>query len=152
MLRITRKEDWAHCPEKQNPADVGSRGELASKLKENELWWKDPGWLSMLQREELGEAERTWIRCGQDELKSDRNYNDLARKLKLEEHENDGILRCIGKLENSDLELELQQAYHPSKASQAVKTGNRGMSEKNTPQWSTINTWRAEITVLRAKG
>ncbi|XP_068749239.1 uncharacterized protein [Montipora capricornis] len=46
ILRLTRKEDWAHCPGEQNPADVGSRGERASKLKENELWWKGPYWLS----------------------------------------------------------------------------------------------------------
>ena len=46
ILRITRKEDWAHCPGEQNPADVGSRGELASRLKENELRWRGPAWLS----------------------------------------------------------------------------------------------------------
>ena len=46
ILRLTRKEDWAHCPGEQNPADVGSRGERALKLKENELWWKGPYWLS----------------------------------------------------------------------------------------------------------
>lgn len=46
ILRLTRKEDWAHCPGEQNPADVGSRGERASRLKENELWWRGPAWLS----------------------------------------------------------------------------------------------------------
>ena len=37
ILRLTRKEDWSYCPGEQNPADVGSRGECASRLKENEL-------------------------------------------------------------------------------------------------------------------
>ena len=46
ILRMTGKEDWAHCPGEQNPADIGSRGELASRLKENELWWRGPAWLS----------------------------------------------------------------------------------------------------------
>ena len=46
ILRITRKEDWAHCPGEQNPADIGSRGEFASRLKKNELWWRGPTWLS----------------------------------------------------------------------------------------------------------
>lgn len=46
ILRMTRKEDWAHCPGEENPADIGSRGELASRLKENELWWQGPAWLS----------------------------------------------------------------------------------------------------------
>ena len=46
ILRITRKEDWAHCLGELNPADVGSRGELASRLKENELGWRGPTSLS----------------------------------------------------------------------------------------------------------
>ena len=35
LLGITQKEDLAHCPGGQNPADIGSRGDLASRLKEN---------------------------------------------------------------------------------------------------------------------
>ena len=46
ILRMKRKEDWAHRPGEQNAADIGSRGELASRLKENELWWWGPAWLS----------------------------------------------------------------------------------------------------------
>lgn len=185
ILRITRKEDWAHCPGEQNPADVGSRGELASRLKENKLWWRGPAWLSgpkeewpvaqicetpqsideekkmtvtvtgvtskfgisnvieinafsrlgrllrvtawvkrflfnlqcirndtekregMLCGSEIAEAERIWIKSSQDELKSNRNYEDLATKLKLMDH--GGLLRCKGRLENSDLEPESQQ-------------------------------------------
>ena len=152
MLRITRKEDWAHCPEKQNPADVGSRGELASKLKDNELWWKDPAWFSMLQREELGEAERTWIRCAQDKLKSDRNYNNLARKLKLEECDNDGILRCIGRLENSDLELELQQLIILPKHHKLSKLVKEECHRRTHHSGVRSTLARAEITVLGAKG
>ena len=47
ILRLTRKEEWVYCPVSQNPADVGSRGECASRLKENELWWTGPSWLSI---------------------------------------------------------------------------------------------------------
>ena len=46
ILRTTRKEDCAQCPGEENPADIGSRGELATRLKENVLWWRDPAWLS----------------------------------------------------------------------------------------------------------
>lgn len=46
ILKLSRKEDWSHCPGDENPADLGSRGVLASRLKDNVLWWKSPGWLS----------------------------------------------------------------------------------------------------------
>ena len=181
IFRLTRKEDWAHCPGEQNPADVGSRGERASRLKENKLWWRGPasssrprdGWpvsqiietpesseeekkvlvtvanvntedkvsnlidvckfsrlgklvrvtswvifncqaakngterrVGELQGSEIADAEREWIERSQQELKKGRNYEDLARKLKL--REDDGILRCSGRLQNSDLEHEAQ--------------------------------------------
>ena len=43
---MKRKEDWAYCPGEQNPANIGSRGELSSRQKENELWWWGLAWLS----------------------------------------------------------------------------------------------------------
>lgn len=48
-----------------------------------------------------------WIRSSQDELKGSKHYKDLALKLKLVEI--DGLLRCKGRLECSDLEPESQQ-------------------------------------------
>ena len=46
ILSLSRKESWSHCPGDDNPADIGSRGMLPSKLKSNMLWWKGPGWLT----------------------------------------------------------------------------------------------------------
>ena len=186
ILKLTRKEDWAHCPGSENPADVGSRGELASTLKENELWWKGPQWLSGpiegwptaeitetpetsderklltvtvasvrprkgisciidierfskigklhrvtawvrrflhnlqsrgkgqsrrvsgLNREEIVQAEKEWIGVAQEDLKRAENYEELVRKFGLVHQE--GVLRCMGRLQNSDLEVEAQ---HP---------------------------------------
>ncbi len=46
ILRLTSREMWHHCPGETNPADVGSRGELPENLKNNELWWSGPTWLT----------------------------------------------------------------------------------------------------------
>lgn len=61
----------------------------------------------MFSGSEIAEAERMWIRSSQHELKSSKHYKDLAVKLKLAEI--DGLLRCKGRLECSDLEPESQQ-------------------------------------------
>ncbi len=50
ILRIADKELWGHCPGKDNPADLGSRGVNASKLVESTSWWEGPKWLSMGKR------------------------------------------------------------------------------------------------------
>ena len=50
ILALTNKGDWSHCPGSENPADLGSRGVLASKLLQNSLWWAGPEWLSSLDK------------------------------------------------------------------------------------------------------
>ena len=52
---------------------------------------------------ELVEAEGFWIKKAQTELKEQKNYEQLSNSLRLMEEE--GILRCKGRLKNSDLEL-----------------------------------------------
>ena len=46
ILTLTEESMWNHCPGTENPADIGSRGESAFKLKGSQLWWKGPAWLS----------------------------------------------------------------------------------------------------------
>eukprot|EP00794_Sanderia_malayensis_P019569 gene19568-biopygen14530 len=38
-------KDWSHVGGTENPADTGSRGIMASQLKDNELWFQEPEWL-----------------------------------------------------------------------------------------------------------
>ncbi|GFT13879.1 DUF1758 domain-containing protein [Trichonephila clavipes] len=38
---------WGHCPGKDNPGDLLSRGTSAVKLAQNELWWHGPPWLKL---------------------------------------------------------------------------------------------------------
>lgn len=52
ILKLTTIGEWGHCPGEENPADVGSRGSHASSLRNNQLWWKGPIWLS--------ESEEMW--------------------------------------------------------------------------------------------
>ncbi|KAL9955946.1 hypothetical protein ACROYT_G037352 [Oculina patagonica] len=48
-----------------------------------------------------------WIKGCQEELKNDKSYQDQTSKLKLEDQ--GGVLKCRGRLENSDLDMEAQQ-------------------------------------------
>ena len=183
ILKLTTKGDWGHCPGKENPADIGSRGELGTTLKSNRLWWVGPEWLTKPKEEwpkfegvcksqkvveeerksatmivqvktqgraervidlekfssseklfrvtawvlrflrnlkagkhgenkqfgelsvhELVEAERVWIKEAQTKLKTDEKYAQFSVSLRLKEEE--GILRCQGRLKNSDLEFD----------------------------------------------
>ena len=72
ILKLTSKVDWGHCPGIENPADIGSRGESASQLKDNELWRVGPEWLatsypgSFLRAQTLGTPaeKRPWVLFG----------------------------------------------------------------------------------------
>ena len=47
VKKIRSKEfiTWKHVPGEQNRGDVGSRGCSATKLQQQEIWWKGPLWL-----------------------------------------------------------------------------------------------------------
>ena len=41
----TTPSQWRHCPGKDNPADLLSRGATAEQLKTMDVWWLGPSWL-----------------------------------------------------------------------------------------------------------
>lgn len=41
---ITDPKDWRHCPGKDNPDDLGTRGMAMECLKMEPLWWHGPEW------------------------------------------------------------------------------------------------------------
>ena len=46
ILQRSQKKDWGHVAGKENPADIGSRGAVASELQDSNLWWNGPSWLT----------------------------------------------------------------------------------------------------------
>ena len=60
-----------------------------------------------LSKEELVEAERKWLKIAQVDLQRQGNFQQLKNELGLVESE--GILRCIGRLVNSDLDFDARR-------------------------------------------
>lgn len=97
ILKLTRVEDWRHCPGKVNPADLGSRGMQGDELKDSSLWWHGPQWLSgdesgwpgfsieRTQESEEEERRSAVMMVGVEEVKSIaeviniEHYSDLSR-------------------------------------------------------------------------
>ena len=42
---LVQPKHWKHCPGKDNPADIPSRGMSASALAETPIWLNSPNWL-----------------------------------------------------------------------------------------------------------
>lgn len=47
IRKLVDPKSWRHVPSEQNPADILSRGSLASDLKEMRSWWSGPEFLEM---------------------------------------------------------------------------------------------------------
>ena len=64
---------------------------------------KDKEISSALSRAELINAENAWVKAAQADLRQQDNFEQLKTTLNIIEDEN-GMLRCLGRLENSDLD------------------------------------------------
>ena len=60
-----------------------------------------------LTKEKLIKAENEWVKAVQQDLKRQKNFPNLESVLGLETV--GGVLRCFGRLEHSDLEVEAQK-------------------------------------------
>ena len=71
---LTDPSEWRHCPGKENPADICSRGSSVKDLMESALWWGGPVWLR--QEEEFWLKKRLNLKNKNDEQKEEeRNKN-----------------------------------------------------------------------------
>lgn len=73
---------WYHVLSNENPADIASRGLSVAELKDCDLWWKGPNWLSMKEIK-FSRLDNTQT----DEEK--RTVKEIQTNLKINETEND---------------------------------------------------------------
>uniref|UniRef100_A0A3B3B931 Zinc finger CCHC domain-containing protein 7 n=1 Tax=Oryzias melastigma TaxID=30732 RepID=A0A3B3B931_ORYME len=70
---LTTRESWPHCSGKLNPADLITRGQTVSKLKEAELWWARPQFLDALTQPESPLREHR-----EDEVKAELKHLQIT--------------------------------------------------------------------------
>ena len=79
ILKLSAKDEWRHCLGEDNAADIGSKGALGSKLKDEELWWRGPPWLTQEESRWPTSQVITSTPESQEEMKKDVNCNDCGR-------------------------------------------------------------------------
>ena len=80
----------------------------------------------MLSLEEIRESENEWIMAAQRKLKQDCNYQQLVSKFGLRE-DREGIVRCKGRLEYSDLGLETREPNYSTEKAPLNFPANQAM-------------------------
>ncbi|GFS32504.1 reverse transcriptase domain-containing protein [Trichonephila inaurata madagascariensis] len=43
--KLSNPSEWFHCPGKENPGDIISRGLSVAELENSDFWWQGPSWL-----------------------------------------------------------------------------------------------------------
>ena len=100
ILKLSAKDEWRHCRGEDNPADIGSRGALGSKLKDEELWWKGPSWLTQEESRWPTSQVITSTPESQEEMKKTStvmivDVQDSASVAKVVDNERHGSLRKL---------------------------------------------------------
>ena len=101
IRRLTDVNSWNHCPGKDNPADIPSRGCKARDLDNNLLWWNGPAWLKkdssewpkreeirLTPKEAIVELKRDnhkdqVLFVGDNEIIKKESYSSLSRLLRV---------------------------------------------------------------------
>ncbi|XP_037827511.1 uncharacterized protein LOC119615570 [Lucilia sericata] len=89
ILEKVGNKNWQHVTSKDNPADLATRGLMASELKEMSLWWHGPAWLTS--------AKASWpvsqhVPETSEEIRSSQVY--VARSLEIDILDN---FSCLSK-------------------------------------------------------
>ncbi|XP_054717257.1 uncharacterized protein LOC129226651 [Uloborus diversus] len=91
IQRLTEPPKWNFCPGRDNPSDIVSRGISVRELKDSQLWWHGPPWLS--------QTEQFWPKIETQNV----SIHDLELKSKFREvSQNEVILENREKLINID--------------------------------------------------
>ncbi|XP_064486080.1 uncharacterized protein LOC135398624 [Ornithodoros turicata] len=53
IQQLTDPANWSHCPGKENPADLLTRGQRPDALLRSQVWWSGPQWLQIPQSQWL---------------------------------------------------------------------------------------------------
>ena len=82
---LVKPAHWDYCPSENNPADICSRGSLASKLVANQLWWNGPEFLSKgkdawpnlpVNPEVIGAEPDTWLQLKKESSSSQKKQHN----------------------------------------------------------------------------
>lgn len=86
---LTPPETWSHCSGKLNPADLTTRGQTVTRLKEEELWWSGPQFLTSAVEQESPEE-----RLCEEEVKTELRPSHVTVQLNdMEQTATDPLLK-----------------------------------------------------------
>ena len=150
---LTSIDSWKHCAGEENPADIPSRGLLASRFHTNVLWLNGPTWLGAragTSVHDLPTSEECLVELKRDnpervhelltvegsssisQIIDIKNYNSIQRLFKVTVY----VLRFIKLLRKKPVE-PLAQELSIVEIKWIRDAQNVLASERNFPQWKT---------------